>query len=385
MRRKNNRKISDKGKDENLLFLLELCEESTKCIDCGVFLLNPEDHSFQPLLTHKNSKRFLADIKSYWKKKSILRELKKPGLIGENETVFIAPLFSEDELTGFFAAYLSAPPKLLEERKYKKLILFSQQIQAYLENSKLKEWMKTKEERINSWQKEFPLMRRMASVGQLTRDFAHDINNPLQIILGKAQILTMRLEKEGVDKKYLEELKAVEKNAQRISCLLKKLSDFARRSEKDLSSSSDVNLNHLIEQTFLLVKNRFRSKGIEFKVNADSKIPSVKGNPHQLEQVLLDLFLNAQRSMPQGGMLMVNLKKEKDFLKLDFTDTGENIPKELLPKVFEPRLFDSDLKKRLHPGLLLSNQIVRDHKGEMEIHSDKNRGNIFRLKLPILP
>jgi signal transduction histidine kinase len=218
----------------------------------------------------------------------------------------------------------------------------------------------------------------------LTRDFAHDINNPLQIILGKAQILAMRMKKEGINKKYIEEMESIEKNAQRISCLIKKLSDFAKRGEDDIVSSSDVNLNHLLERTFLLVKNKFKSKGIDFQIKSQEKLPSVKGNPSQLEQVLLDLFLNAQRSMPQGGTLTVNLKKEKDFLELDFADTGEKISEEPLPKVFDPLYLNPDFKKRLPSGFLLSHQIVRDHKGEMEVLSNKGKGNIFRLKLPVI-
>jgi signal transduction histidine kinase len=98
----------------------------------------------------------------------------------------------------------------------------------------------------------------------------------------------------------------------------------------------------------------------------------------------LDFFSNAQKAMPQGGMLTVNLKKEKDFLKLDFVDTGEKIPEELLPKTFDPLFFAPDLKKRLYPGLLLSGQIIQDHKGKIEILSHKDKGNIIRLKLPVI-
>lgn len=379
-----NHKISNKGKDKNLLFLLDLCGESTKCVNCGVFLADLELHSFRHLLTQKNSRDFYKKIKSYWEKGFILEELKKPLLFGRNETIFLAPLSIQDKPMGFFAVYFSFTPKLLHDKIYKKLVLFSQQINFHLENLKLKERIKSKEKIFKAWQRELLPMRKMASVGELTRDFAHDINNPLQIILGKAQILTMRMEKESTGNKYVEELKIIEKNAQRISCLIKKLSNFARRCEKNLVSSSDVNLNHLIEQTFLLVKNRFRSRGIEFQIESNEKIPSVKGNPHQLEQVFLELFLNAQKSMPGGGILTVNLKKDKNFLKLDFADTGEKIPEELLPKIFDPLSFPADLEKRSHPGFLLSTQIIRDHKGEMEVLSDKNKGNIFRLKLPFI-
>jgi len=285
---------------------------------------------------------------------------------------------------GFFGAYFRAPAKLLQNASHQRLVLFSKQINSYLENLRLREWVESKERTIETWQKELLPMKKMASVGQLTRDFAHDINNPLQIILGKAQILTMRMKKQAISSEYVEGLKSIERNAQRISCLIKKLSDFARRGEKNLVSSSDVNLNHLLERTFLLVKNRFRSKGIEFQIESNEKLPSVKGNPHQLEQVFLDLFLNAQKSMPLGGVLTVNLKKEKNFLKLDFTDTGEKIPEELLPGIFDPLSFAPELKKRLYPGFLLSNQIIREHRGEMVVFGDKDKGNVFRLRLPII-
>lgn len=383
---KNSLRISDKVKDENLLFLLDLCRETTKCVDCGIFLVDHEKDSFQPLSARKTSRSLYQKIKSHWGKEIILEKLnnKKPILIGKNEIIFVVPLSMQDKVTGFFAAFFSDPDQLSDDENYRKLVLFSRQINSYLENLQLKEFSGSKDKIINFWQKELLPMKKMASVGALTRDFTHDVNNPLQIILGKAQILAMRMKKEAINKKYVDELKIIEKNAQRISCLTKKLSDFAKRGENDSVSSSDVNLDHLIKQTFLLVKNRFKSKGIEFQLESREKLPSVKGNPHQLEQVFLDLFLNAQKSMPKGGMLTVNLKKEKSFLKLDFTDTGEKIPEKFLPEIFDPSSSAPEVKRRLHPGFFLSHKIIRDHKGEMLVLGNKNKGNIFRLKLPII-
>lgn len=381
---KSNQKNSGPTKDHNLSFLLEVCGEITKCDNCGVFLLDQEKNSFQPLLVQKTTNPFSQNIKSLWEKGILAEKLKnkKPVVMGRDETIFVAPLCTGDELSGFFASYYAAKPP--DGTNQKKLFLLSQQIEAYLENIRLNEWIKSKEKTQKTWYKELLPLKKMASVGELTRDFAHDINNPLQIVLGKAQILAMRMKKEGIDKKYIEEMESIERNAQRISCLVKKLSDFAKRSEEDLVSSSDVNLNHLLERTFLLVKNRFKSKGIDFQIKSQEKLPSVKGNPSQLEQVLLDLFLNAQRSMPQGGTLTVNLKKEKDFLKLDFADTGERISEKLLSKVFDPQHLTPDLKGKLPSGFLLSHQIIRDHKGKMEVLSNKDKGNIFRLKLPVI-
>jgi len=382
----HNSKKSNKTKDENLSFLLDLCRNTTGCANCGVFLVDHDKNSLQPLLTQKGSKSFQQKIKSFWKEKHFPEKLniKKANLPGKDETIFLAPLLIQDKLVGLFAAYFTAPPELTSDEKYQKLVLFSRQVNSLLENIEFKERVESEQKITETWQKEFYPMKRMASVGALTRDFAHDINNPLQIVLGKAQILTMRMKKEGIDKKYIEEIKSIEKNAQRISCLIKKLSDFAKRGENEVASSSDVNLNHLLERTFLLVKNRFRSKGIDFQIKSQKKIPSVKGNPHQLEQVFLDLFLNAQKSMPKGGVFSVNLKKEKNFLKLDFADTGEKIPEELLPKNSDPLSFTPDLMKRLPAGFLLSSQMVRDHKGKMEVLRNKDKGQVFRLRLPVI-
>lgn len=381
---RDDRTTRDKKKDENLRFLLDLCKKETGCADCGIFLADSKRNSFQPLLTQKRSKDLGPKIKAYWEKEDLFEQSPEPILIGKGETIFLAPFFIDKSLFGFFAAYFPISAGSLGDDKYQKLVLISQQIGCHLENQRLKESSGSEMQTLSMWQEELFQMRKMASVGELTRDFAHDINNPLQVILGKAQILTMRMGKEPQNEKYVEELKSIEKNAQRISCLLSKLSNFARRSEKNLGSSSDVNLGHLIEQTFLLVKSKFRSKGIEFKIKSGKRVPSVKGNSHQLEQVFLDLFLNAQKAMPQGGTLTVNVKKERGFLKLDFADTREKMPGELPGGVFDPMSLGPDLKKRLHPGLFLCNDIIRDHKGKMEILSHKDKGNTFRLKLPIM-
>lgn len=380
----NNQKITSKKKEQHFSFLLELCGETTECDNCGVFQLSQKKNSFQPLLMQKTLNTFYHKIKSLWEKENLLERLnnKKTFLLGKDETIFVAPLWIGDELFGFFACFY--PAKSPNDVNQKKLILFSKQIKVCLENLRLKDKMKSKEKIIETWQKEMLLMKRKASVGELTRDFAHDINNPLQIVLGKAQILAMRMKKEEMDKKYVGEVESIERNAQRISCLIKQLSDFAKRSEDNPVSSSDVNLNHLLERTFLLVQRKFKFKGIDFQIKSPEKLPSVKGNPSLLEQVLLDLFLNAQESIPQGGKLTVNLKKEKDFLKLDFGDTGEKISEELLPGVFDPLSLTRDSKKKLPYGILLSSQIIRDHKGKMEILSNKDKGNVFRLKLPII-
>jgi signal transduction histidine kinase len=225
-------------------------------------------------------------------------------------------------------------------------------------------------------------LEKLASFGEVLGGVAHEINNPLQIILGKAQILLMRLSPEGNSSKSIEDLKAIERAAQRISDLINGLNDLTHQKPEDRKSNIDIDLNYLIHSILSLIKASLKDKKIELSLDSPPDLPKVKGNPSKLKELFLFLTLNAKQRINWGGKLRISFKKEKDFLKIEFSDEGEGLPEEIEILLEEPLSMQIPGKSCF--GILNSYQILREYQEELEIRSCPGKGNTIGFKLPFV-
>lgn len=226
-------------------------------------------------------------------------------------------------------------------------------------------------------------LEKLASFGQVLGGVAHEINNPLQIILGKAQILLMRLSHEENSLKNIENLKAIEKGAQRISELINGLNDLIQQKPEDKKLSTDVDLNYLVDSILSLISASLKDKKIQLNLDLPPDLPKVKGNPFKLKELFLFLALNAKQRINWGGKLRISFKKEKDFLKIEFSDEGEELPPQIESLLEEPSSL-MRIPGRTSFGILNSYQIVREHQGELEIKSSPGKGNAIGFRLPLV-
>ncbi len=219
--------------------------------------------------------------------------------------------------------------------------------------------------------------KRNESVGMLAGGIAHDFNNMLTGILGYAALIKKMVNDVQLGR-YAE---AIEHSAQRASGLTKHLLNFSRRQKK---STGLVDINLLLDDVLFLIKKSFH--GIKVVSEFDSMLPAVRGDEAELQNVFLNLFMNARDAMNGNGTLRVSTEKyEQDRICVQIEDTGRGIDETLRHKIFEPYFSTKEEDVNLGMGLYLVDRVIKEHGGFIEIKSEPEKGTCFELYLPVPP
>jgi PAS domain S-box-containing protein len=217
---------------------------------------------------------------------------------------------------------------------------------------------------------------KLAALGQLAASLAHEISNPLQLIIGHLELAQEDLgEKEVV----AEHLAAIHAEVQRLSRTVTSIRDLSRRRS---SWRERANVNALIEQVLDLSRKQCQYRGVRIRWDPELNLPAVILVPDQIKQVLLNLLLNAIEALPDGGWVEVNTARTDDpvGVRITFTDNGTGIPPDVMPHIFEP--FFSTKAEGIGLGLFISQNIMQQHGGHIEVQSSVGTGSTFSLWLP---
>ena len=220
---------------------------------------------------------------------------------------------------------------------------------------------------------------KLSAVGQLAAGVAHEINNPLGVILGFSQGMARRLT--AGDPLELP-VRSIEREALRCKKLVQDLLTFSRTSSSDLIALS---LNQPIEQTLALIEAQAKLSRVEIKMSLAPGLPRVLANKNQMEQVILNLAKNAIDAMPDGGLLTISTERLEcaphSWICLKVADSGTGIAPEVVSKMFEPFFTTKPVGQGTGLGLSLVNEIVRKHSGVVDVESRPGL-TVFTVKLP---
>jgi len=220
--------------------------------------------------------------------------------------------------------------------------------------------------------------QRLAAVGQLAAGAAHEINNPLAIISARAQLLEMRETDPGKKKGLRQMVEQID----RIGAILTSLMDFARPAPPRMEMMSP---RDCLERVLALVENGLSGQGVELTRDYAPDVPDIRADFHQLEQVLLNLALNAQHAMEgRGGVLRAGLRRlaASDAVAFTVSDTGTGISAENLERIFDPFFSTKPEGKGAGLGLSTAYGIVTAHGGSITVESEPGRGSTFTVTLP---
>ncbi len=220
---------------------------------------------------------------------------------------------------------------------------------------------------------------KMAAVGSLTSGIAHELNNPLNNIGLIAETLIESFA-EHDDKQKLSLLEQISTQTERASSTVRNLLDFTR---KDKPAFAKVTVSDLIRDTARLLANEMKLAGVELHIDMDLSLPSVMGNPRNIQQVFLNLMLNAIQAMPEGGQLRIGGRIDDSFLRVDIQDTGVGIPEENLAKVFDPFFTTKEPGVGTGLGLAVSYGIMESHGGKITVESEVGKSTVFSIYLPL--
>jgi two-component system NtrC family sensor kinase len=220
---------------------------------------------------------------------------------------------------------------------------------------------------------------RLAVIGQLSAGVAHELNNPLQGIVAYSHLL---LEQTPVDDRRRDELVKIVAQADRCTAIIRALLDFSRPKELERRSGD---LNSVITGSLALVRGQAMFQNIEVVEKMDRGIPRVMVDSSQMEQVFVNLLINAAEAMPEGGRLTVSTRVDivGGAVVAEFSDTGHGIEPDDLERVFDPFFSTKDVMHGTGLGLAISHGIVRDHGGTITVASDAGEGTTFAVRLPI--
>jgi PAS domain S-box-containing protein len=229
---------------------------------------------------------------------------------------------------------------------------------------------------------------KLTSLGQLAASVAHEVNNPLAGILVYTTLLLKKYQEKKLQTGETEnQLLKMKKELERTSRIIRNLLDFSRQSDADMRP---VEVNRVVEAALLLVKHQISLEHIKLELKLGQDLPLVFAGFDQIQQVLINLLLNAIQAMPEGGQLSVitSLAKNirigealKNTVRIDVTDTGIGIPKENLGKLFTPFFTTKEKGKGVGLGLPVVHGIIERHKGKIEVVSEVNRGTTFTIYL----
>ncbi len=221
---------------------------------------------------------------------------------------------------------------------------------------------------------------KLASIGRLTAGLSHEIGNPLASISSLTQeLMSMDLSR-SKDRDFVKEaLGAMSSHINRISGIVQSLGRFARVSTQE---KRPTDLAELFDKTLALVRFDPRSKG----VHVERRIGDVRPlniNPDQIQQLFMNLLLNALDAMPEGGKITAELFEEGEFAVFRLTDTGRGIEEMYLDKIYDPFFTTKPPGKGTGLGLSICYGIVKHHNGFISVESQKDKGSVFTVKLPI--
>jgi signal transduction histidine kinase len=222
---------------------------------------------------------------------------------------------------------------------------------------------------------------KLKAVGTLTAGVAHELNNPINNIMLTAETLREEYEDlpQGEQLDMINDLVAQSERAQKI---VRNLLDFARESEIE-SEAHEV--QDLIEDTLRLATNQIKLSKVKVKGDLAPNLPPIYGDRRQLEQVFLNIVLNALDAMPDGGTLRIscNNSRDRELVSVEFGDTGVGIPEHKISDVFNPFFTTKPDAKGTGLGLSVSLGIIRQHGGDIEVKSEVGKGSTFTVLLPV--
>jgi two-component system NtrC family sensor kinase len=248
----------------------------------------------------------------------------------------------------------------------------------------IEEWTQTLEHRVQERTQELQQVQgqlihagKMAALGELAAGVAHEINNPLTGVLTFSSLMLKKVDENHPWKKDLE---TIVQQTSRCRNIVKGLLDFARQRKPD---KKEWDIHTLIERTLTLVEKQAPFQNITIVKEFKTSIPMLFIDGDQIQQVFMNILLNAADAMAEGGKLTIRTDLKDGVAEVSFTDTGSGIPKEHLSKLFDPFFTTKQTGKGTGLGLAISYGIVQSHNGDIQVDSEMGKGSTFRIKIPV--
>jgi signal transduction histidine kinase len=349
----------------------------------GYYLLESKNikiASFPPVLSKGDPlPQYLEKIKEIIIREELIKGTTIPEIndivdtLTRLEAEVTIPLISKGQLIGMINLSHKFNKDIYSHEDIELLSTLANQTAIAVENARLYDDLKKSKSYIRR-------ADRLASLGTLTAGIAHEIRNPLVAIKTFTQLLPERIDDDEFRNHFLS---IASGEVDRISALVTELLEFARPSEPKFELED---INGILDGMILLVSTETKSKRIDILKNYASDLSPITLDREQMKQVFLNMLLNAIEATPENGKIYVKTRsypklEGEPYIQIEFTDTGCGIRPEYLEDIFTP--FFTTKEKGSGLGLSISNQIVQDHKGYIDVESQVSKGTSFFINLPL--
>jgi len=219
---------------------------------------------------------------------------------------------------------------------------------------------------------------KLTSLGLLAAGVAHEVNTPLAVISNYIQMLAKQMPNEDPRHAIIDK---IVKQTFRASEIVNNLLNFSRTGAAELA---DIDVNRVVEETLSLVAHPLKTSQIHIVKQLGDALPPVRGSANKLQQVFLNLFLNARDAMPAGGMLEVRTAAHNGSVEIEIADTGAGIPREHIHRIFDPFFTTKAIGRGTGLGLSVSYGIIKEHAGKIDVRSTPGKGTSFHVEFPAL-
>ncbi len=372
--------------DQIISTLIDLTKQVIPVEDADIFLLDDKRNTFHPLMTkssprlHREAQQQLEAGIIDWvvaeKRTIIIPDLEY--MVG-NETTqnfVIVPLIIHNRFKGMFMIHTEKAQNEFSNQDIQLLSVLANQAAAGVENWRNYEKLEKANEELKTFQAQMLQSAKLAAIGEVSSGILHEIKNPIQIIM-----IHLDLVRRGRAKPNWNDL--VTNQLKRLKEITKRLTDFSRGVSVDLDIEI-VDVNEAIREIIELVKYDFSKDKVAIKELLSDHNPEVEANQNALQQVILNLMINARDAMRErGGEMTISTESDRQSVNIHVKDTGHGIDKNNIKKLFKPFFTTKKVGEGTGLGLSISDNIVKRFGGVISVQSEIGKGSVFTVTLPI--
>ena len=369
--------------DQIVSALMELTRQVIPVLDSDIFLFDAKSENLMSLAGRPSERLQLeaghqlesgiVDWVIAEKKTVVIPDLEDMVSSTSSRNFVIVPLILRGEGIGIYFIHTEKAQQEFSNQHLQLLSVLANQAAVGVEHWRTLRQLVIANEEVKSSHAQMVHATKLAAIGELAAGIAHEIKNPLSILL-------LHLDLAQAGKPLPNWLEMFSTQVKRLSDITLRLMNFARSATEDVALIP-LTIGSVIEDAVAIVRHEFRGVQIEIEIQSAEGLPLVSGNANYLQQVFLNLLINARDAMTGGGRITITASASGSDVRITIGDTGPGIPAGIREKIFKP-FFTTKGERGTGLGLAICSKIVAQHNGKIEVRSDVGVGTIFTITLP---
>ncbi len=365
--------------------LIELTQQVIPVNEAGIFLFDASAKRLLPLTAHGSQKLVdeaqqqlesgIVDWLFAEKKTVVIPDLSKLIEDGSSRNYVLVPLILRRQGIGIYLIQTAKKQEEFSHQDVQLLSVLANQAAVGIENWRVNAQLMKANNELKMFQAQMLQAAKLAAVGELAASIVHEIKNPVQILVMQMN-LVMSDRLQGDWKTMLDT------QIKRLSDITRRLMNFSHSVGEEYEYEP-VDLNRELKFIADIIAHDYKNNNIAVQFHLSDHLPTIAGSVNHLQQVFLNMLINARDAMPKGGTMTITTEVKNFRAVISFSDTGTGITMENMSKLFTPFFTTKEAGKGTGLGLSICNKIVSNHKGEIKVESEEGKGTTFIISLPI--